>query len=657
MKRLVAVVVALALWCGSAWAAGEVSGWDMTNPGGGGLFSGADYDLPHNGTPGFALIGTDVGGMFQRIGDTGKWTPIGYFDGIYATHVRCVRFVNNTNAVAATDNGVYYSTDHGATWNRPTFTYNGGSITGHPSPDWTTGGSGNPVTTIGTCRGVGGLWSTSGPAQDSSQCYIAFHSGSTNYFAVSTDGGASFDVKTTTLGGANDRVIKIIVEGQTHGSSQIVFAVLGWTDDNASTNPVGVREIHKSVYLASWTNIVTGSGITGCEPIDITVRSDGSAKYLVSFENTSGSSNLGPVYVYDRAGNTWTVQTGNLDDSNGTTGAVFSDGSYYYVIAKADPSQNKDQTTDCGTGDFSCAATNHSGLWRTALDNDAGWTRIDNGTGWDRGWANCVHARGQTNENMANTVGGRRHFWVSAQHVWKLDAYDAYRAESDAGVGVAGNEANSNRLDNAECIVLGITNKDSVLAGYYDMGLWQKNINGWISLNGGGGTAGFCADQTWTGDDYLGGNVNGIATDGSDIYVTEAVSSKNETTLPWRVWKRNPTTGVWTKYAAPPNPNGDAYVQRPATRNGSATHLTGLCISGGTITSQRPPGHASTSSPSNGHGTTRRQPAKPPRQEDSGGGEAQLYVASGRPRGNLALNQRIYLGAGAGPERTQQLPE
>ena len=218
---------------------------------------------------------------------TGKRTPIGYFDGIYATHVRCVRFVNNTNAVAATDNGVYYSTDHGATWNRPTFTYNGGSITGHPSPDWTTGGSGNPVTTIGTCRGVGGLWSTSGPAQDSSQCYIAFHSGSTNYFAVSTDGGASFDVKTTTLGGANDRVIKIIVEGQTHGSSQIVFCGSGLDGRQlpAPTLSACGRSTRVCTSLRG-RNIVTGSGITGCEPIDITVRSDGSAKYLVSFRRT-----------------------------------------------------------------------------------------------------------------------------------------------------------------------------------------------------------------------------------------------------------------------------------------------------------------------------------------------------------------------------------
>lgn len=614
MNRLVAVVVALILWCGATWAGGDVSSWDMTNPGGGGLYSTADYDATHNGTPGWSLIGTDVGGLFWRAGDSGKWTPVGYLDGIYATHIRSVRFVGARNAVVGTDNGVYYSIDHGATWSPSSVDLNGNSY----SPAMVTSGAGNPTTAVAACRGV-----ANGLNEDSLRCYISFHANNTNYFAVSTDGGANFTEYSATLGGANDRVIKMIVEPQTHGTSQWIHALLGWTDDNAkpASGSPGVRAIYKSQNCATWTNVTdpdkTGiigtnssppTTIKGADPIDIAVRSDGSARYIVSFENTEGSSNLGPVYTYDRGDNIWKRQQGDLDNSNGTTGAVWSDGTYYYVVAKADPDQVKDQQTDCPSTDYSCSATNHSGLWRTALgggsppaDDSLGWTRIDNGTTWDKSWSNCVHARGQTNENMANTISnGNRHFWTSAQHVWRWDGY-GYVAESALGVGVTGNEANSNRLDNAECIALGITNKDSVLAGFYDVGLWQKNTNGWISLNGGGGTGGMCADTAWTGDDFLGGNINGIATDGSDIYVTEAVSSKNEGTYPWRLWKRNPTTGVWTKYPAPNDgPTGDALRQESNVSAQVGTYLTGLCISGGTIyvTNNGRLEHASTSSPS-----------------------------------------------------------
>ena len=195
-----------------------------------------------------------------------------------------------------------------------------------------------------------------------------------------------------------------------------------------------------------------------------------------------------------------------------------------------------------------------------------------------------MHARGQTNENMANTVGGRRHFWVSAQHVWKLDAYDAYRAESDAGVGVAGNEANSNRLDNA-----GVHR-----AGDHEQGQRARRL----LRHGAVAEEHQRLDQPRTAAAALRASARtrrGPATTtsaatsaaspptGRTSTWTEAVSSKNETTLPWRVWKRNPTTGVWTKYAAPPNPNGDAYVQEASHPEQLGTYLTGLCISGGTI--------------------------------------------------------------------------
>jgi hypothetical protein len=546
MNRLVAVVVALALWCGSAWASGVVT-WAFDNPGGGGAFTCADSSGVYN------LVGTDVGGLFFRNGDSGDWTPIGKDDGLPLSHVYSVKYNKHGAAVAGTADGVFYSTSssHGQSWTRSTC---------NSCPDSAEAGGTTPIDyndLLGQKVTAVGINYDSG---DDDQAFViawvdnwrSASDADTVRFAISTDDGANFQY----VGGIPDgsagayiRVpIKIVMDPTTANTSATwyVWCLMGL--DNV--NDAGERSVWINTDLGvaspynssgNWVSLKSRNDINVTSlPVDICPVTSLNNKWLISYQNASAPTDQGAVFVYDYTGNKFYrqgVTGGDFFDKNVSgaawSAATSSSGKYAWIVSTTDPTSSR------------------AGLWRSPITNDypdsthtnsSGWSRVSDAENWERGWADKGHARGKgIGPNVANAISNGMKFWSSASYCWRLSVSDPWKYVGESTTGESAPWL-GRTLDNSECQVIAVYG-DSTFAGYYDIGLWQKvSSNGWSDWNP-------RSNPDWTDGDNLGGNVNGIAFTSTNIYVTEAKSSKDEdNNKQWQVWQRAASgAGTWTQ--------------------------------------------------------------------------------------------------------------
>lgn len=524
MKTLVIALAAVALWAGEARCDAT---WWTTNPGGGGNFATVDVSLL-----GPVLVGSDVSGLYRRSGASGSWTRVGYFDGLIATNVLSLRFSQKSPLVAicGTGNGVHRSADGGASWSIPSqtsprcdFDHEDVSAVGWGSKSYA------------DSMAVFAAWTKPDVGTGSRGVRVAISENKgVDWYEVATPGIQSGDDDTLRV------PIKIMSDPTTTGSTRDIYVLFGITARDGCNK----REIWRSqTNGTSFERIAprgnSGGGVDGpMYPIDMSFEPDEN-KLLVTCSDSSDVkiNDSGFIYTFNAGSPQWTKHAVTVGgNAVALTGAVWTDGTYDWCL-----NVQKDACPSIPTA---------AGLWRTTKGSTTGWSRQDDGSTWEKGWADCPNARGMTISNVANSVSADGQYWATAMFVWRYDGSQFTKQHTDS----ESSPWNTTNLDNVNVAALALDGNEDLWAGYYDIGLWKRAASGWTNQNNN-------SDDEWNDGDDLGGNVNGILFDGSTTYVTEAPSSKTKN---WRLWK-SVSGGAWSKVSPGP----------PFTANN--TFLRSLC--------------------------------------------------------------------------------
>ena len=259
--------------------------------------------------------------------------------------------------------------------------------------------------------------------------------------------------------------------------------------------------------------------------IDFSFHANGRPLLLTTSINGPGGDDDSGLVVrsMDGSGDSWTA--GTIANGSPATGAVWWDGATAYFINV--------QRNACGGPPFPPG----SGKF-VSPDSGVTWTKADSGGTWEVGWTNCAGARGRALNTVAKTLSGKGEYWVSPQFVWRYasNKYEnAFSYETSSGAWL------TKGIDNANPSAFASASRDTLFAGYYDLGIWRSTNggSGWKNINP-------SAMPGWNG---FGGNVTGISVNGDVLCATMAASSKDSSgAFRYSVWRSTDRGLSWSLY-------------------------------------------------------------------------------------------------------------
>ncbi len=420
--------------------------WIRTNPGGGGAFN-----CVKAGPTGIIMVGSDLSGYYRSTDNGATWHPIGEKQGLNTTHAISIGFDPNNanNVLAGTDEGIYKSTDGGATFTSHTLT------SGY-------------ITDIEYAK------------SNSSVVYASYqpaHNVTIGSIYKSTDGGNSW---TKVSGNFNNRYILKIVVDPTDQNTIYFLTGKGRYD-----GVCGPAEVYKSTNGgASFTKISTGLGEVmdfAIDPIDTeimyltTMNANCNAQYYWTDLN-------GSFYKSTNYGATWTQLVDTL------TGLIWINHNNPSIIRLIDVREPYPWTDYRSSGTFE------------STDYGVTWTKIGFVDDWDCGYQKrngvCTDesifwSYGDAFEGIAKTLGRdmsdpNKLYWITSQFVYVTE---------DGGVNfnnlytneISTDKWQSTGIDNITMYDIKISeaNPDVVYLGFFDIGLWKSTNNGesWQSCN------------------------------------------------------------------------------------------------------------------------------------------------------------------------------
>ncbi len=439
--------------------------WIRTNPGAGGAFNCVEA-----GPDGTIMVGSDLSGFYRSTDNGNSWQPIGKKQGLNTTHAITVAFdPNNSNIVlAGTDEGIYRSTDGGASF------------------------STQPLTN-------GYITDIEFSPSNSSLVYAAYHPAHNVAVASiykSTDNGASW---TKVSGNFNNRhILKLLVNPS---DPNTIYFLTG-----QGRYVCGPAEIYKSTNGGSnFTRIANTLG----EIMDFAIDPVDTEIMYLSTMNTSCSAQYywydlsGSIYQSTDYGNSWTQLVDTL------TGLIWINYNNPSVIRIIDVREPYPWTDYRSSGTFQ--STDYGSSWSKIgfVDNwDCGYQKR-NGTCTDE---SIYWSYGSNFEGIAKTLGRDfsdpdKLYWVTSQFVYStndggINFNNIYTDE------ISSNHWQSRGIDNITMYDISISeaNPDLIYLGYFDIGLWKSKDNGatWQS----------CNEKKYTGNwEGFGGNTYAFATD------------------------------------------------------------------------------------------------------------------------------------------------
>lgn len=499
MKRAALVLTMAVAWCGISRA--TLPTWNPIAPGAGGNFYCAEVN-----SAGRAFVGSDNSGMYvSNAFPYNSWSRIGALDGLAASQIWSISFCpsNPSKGYAATGTGLYKTSDSGGTWSKVTDSFFSALVDAE-YVSW----------------------------KDSANVAFAWSEAASPkllHLTVSQDAGSTWTTWGT-IEGDTSRVSRLMLKGD--GNGEDLLAVIG----KVGTNGV-VPDTAKHDFWVLWDkaqfvnpvhyrNLHTFSGHdTTLDILDAIWASDTTDDMVVTLANDSHSASSGSVAVSSLVSSLsigdWKLQ--HTDSQNKVTGALWRDGSYFYVLNVA--------------ANYGSA---HGGLWRSPTDFSSGWSRIQDNTKNEVGWAQSYdNAYGQTLTNAPKSISRKGELWVTASYVWSDSAHYKYKKSFSTGTSYHNDSSpwNSTQIDNVNAACEALDGSGNLWVGFYDIGLWEYSGGAWYDRNNN-------ASPSWTGDDGIGGNITSILIDGSTIYVTADSSSK--ASIGWRVWKSTSGGASWS---------------------------------------------------------------------------------------------------------------
>lgn len=523
MTKVLVAVAALIACCASAQA---LPSWTALAPGGGGNFSCASVSSTGNW-----LVGSDNSGLYWRTysGSAWTWKRIGILNGLLSAQIRSVAYdpLNPSRAACAAGNGLFLSTNSGQTWSRES----------------------SPESDITDYQAV--TWSQV-PAE-SGLVYVAYNKKTTapathklKVYKKDLRTGGSWSSVWSQIGSDTygDSTEVAVIRVNPHGTTQDhdLLAVTGnvfggklsgnyslqemWFDRGLTGSPVRYNQV-----ASGNTAAVVSACFSTRNPV-------GKDLYVaVSNKNPPDNSNddgrLYRLTGLDNGANcTWTAVT--VDSLNRTTGAVWVDGPYVYLLNVAKDACPRSPVPNA-----------FAGIWRADTTQAAAFARFDNGSSWDVGWATqCSNAMGQTIRSAAKSVSEKGGVRVSPSFAYGYETIStgkAYKKLCTTGT-EGGSTWNTTLVDNVNPTVMAFDSNGDLWAGFYDIGLWKYSGGVWSDKNYDDGAG------DWGDSDHQGGNITSILFDGSDLYVTAAKSSKKvsgQTYYGYALYKL--ASGTWSK--------------------------------------------------------------------------------------------------------------